>query len=181
MQNVFLDESGIHRQDGKFCVALVCVSVENIELLEQAVVEAGEDLKIGPFHWSHTNWKVRTKFLEKILKHDFSVRAGLFPNPFREIDYQQVLPQMMYDQEIKTFVMDGKKPRLFKRKLKKTLQSLGIVFDKLILGNDKSYPILRVADFCAGIIRTYYEKGKNQEVITCFEKLKSRIELFIFP
>ena len=79
---VFIDESGIHKQDGQSTTALVYVKVEHAEILDTAILRAEKDLKIEPFHWRDQGWKVRLAFLEDMVKEEFEVKIFIFRNPF---------------------------------------------------------------------------------------------------
>src|ERR1017187_5668398 len=84
MLYIFIDESGVHKLEGQSAVVLVYVSVADIHVLNQGVLEAERALKIETFHWSHSAWDVRERFIEAILKQDFSVKIIFVKNPFRE-------------------------------------------------------------------------------------------------
>jgi len=84
MQYIFIDESGVSKQEGRSSIALVYVSVKDIDILNQAVLEAEQALKIESFHWSHSAWNIRAKFIEAMSRQDFSVKVAFIRNPFHE-------------------------------------------------------------------------------------------------
>ena len=42
---IFIDESGVHKQDGKSSVVLVYVMVDDVEKLEKSILEIEKTLK----------------------------------------------------------------------------------------------------------------------------------------
>ncbi len=180
MISIFLDESGIHTKDGKSAIAIVYVEVDKLTLLENRVLEIEKQMKIGAFHWAHTNWKVRKKFLDAILKEDFFLKIAIISNPFSDKYYGLVLRHLIIENNIKTLVIDGRKSETYVRKLKKTLRNNGIVPKKIKMSNDKSYPALRIADLSAGIVRSYYEQRWSALLVTFYKKLKQKIRVVVF-
>ena len=160
---VFIDESGIHKQDGKSTTALVYVQVEHLEKLDKAIIVAEKDLKIEPFHWSKQIWKMRWAFLEAIIKEDFEVKIFVFQNPFTEDKLERAWKHLFVEKHIAKIVIDGDKPERYVNRLKKLLRDYGISVKKICMGNDRSYPCLRLADLFAGITRTYFQQPDNQK------------------
>jgi len=82
--SVFIDESGIHKQDGQSTTALVYVESGNIEGLNKVILKAEKSLGIESFHWSKQIWKIRQAFLEAMVKEKFEVKIFVLQNPITE-------------------------------------------------------------------------------------------------
>ncbi|MDE2188402.1 MAG: hypothetical protein KGJ35_01590, partial [Patescibacteria group bacterium] len=74
---VFIDESGIHNQQGVSSVVLVCISIDNLDKIQSSVVDLERKLKISSFHWSKSTWNRRENFIKEIAKENFSIKAAL--------------------------------------------------------------------------------------------------------
>ncbi len=174
MAYLFLDESGIHKQDGISCVALVFVEVVHLELLNKCVFDTEQKIGIDGFHWKDHSWRIRGMFLEEIKRNDFKIKAAIVDNPFKDFYYKDVLKEMVVENAMHTLVIDGKKPKRYRNQLKKSLRNKGLIFKKVITGNDRSFPALRLADLCAGVIRAYLENpNRNSEIL--YGKLQKKI------
>jgi len=77
MRHIFIDESGIHKKDGVSTVVLVYVCVDALKALDRAVLGAESDLGIEAFHWSHSAWEVRDRFMRIIKRLDFSLKVAI--------------------------------------------------------------------------------------------------------
>ncbi len=173
---IFIDESGVHQQDKKSVIALVYVAVENSATLGDAVLRIEKEIGINSFHWPHSAWPVRNKFVEKIVSQNFSAKVALIKNPFNlDQAYEYALKHLVIEKDLQAVVIDGKKNRSYERKLKKVLRDKGISIKKLRTGNDESYPALRVADAIAGIIRYRDEFPDNQKIGYLYDKIKTKI------
>ncbi len=180
MSYIFLDESGIHKQDGVSTIALVYISVATISKIEQAVLNIEAKLKIQAFHWSHSSWEVRRKFAESISKENFSIQVALLNNPFREsTSYEYALRHLLVEQDISALIIDGKKNKQYERKIKKVLRDKGVSVRKLRTVNDRAYPALRIADLVAGIVRNKYENEGEKKVEALYKLISGKISLTI--
>ena len=74
---IFIDESGVHKKDGKSSVALVYVMVKDIEDIESAILKAEKELRITFFHWPRHIWKIRFNFIQALVKENFTVKAAI--------------------------------------------------------------------------------------------------------
>src|SRR3989338_7969363 len=173
---IFIDESGVHQQDKKSVIALVYVAVQDLVTLGNAVLKIEKELGINNFHWSHSAWPVRNKFVEKIVSQNFSAKVALIKNPFNlDQAYEYALKHLVIEKDLQAIVIDGKKSRSYERKLKKVLRDKGISIKKLRTGNDESYPALRIADAIAGIVRYRNENPEKKEVQHLYNLIKSKI------
>ena len=176
MSYIFIDESGIHRETGKSSIALAYISFENLDLVQKRIVEIEKEIGIHNFHWSHSSWPVRNKFIEKVIKCDFSVKIALILNPFNLNEaYEYALKHLVVEKRISAIIIDGKKKKSYERRLKKVLRDKGISVKKLKSGNDESYPALRIADAIAGIVRYRNENPENKNILNLYNLIKNKI------
>ena len=75
---VYIDESGIHKQDGKSVVALVYVVDGDREELEDLILRAEKQANIHYFHWSRRNWRMRNDFFEVISRGNLRLNLHTF-------------------------------------------------------------------------------------------------------
>ncbi len=179
MSYIFLDESGTHKNTGNTSVVLVFVTSTNLETLNSGVIEIENQLGIKYFHWTEYSWKFKEKFLRGITHLPFSLKVLVFKNPFSWDHYEKALRYAGIDDGMDVLIVDGKKPRHFRKEYKKILRSHGIVLKKLVLGNDRAYPALRIADFVAGLMRSYSENPSQLKVKKMHDLLRSKI-IFVF-
>ena len=160
---IFVDESGVHKKDGKSSVALVYVMVKDIENIEKAILKAEKELRITFFHWPRHIWKIRFNFIQALVKENFTVKAAIIQNPFNENSFEKALESLLIEKKIKKIIIDGKKPKWHTLRLKKTLRNKGISVKKIRTGNDQAFPCLRLADAFAGLIRAYWDDKNNEK------------------
>jgi hypothetical protein len=175
--SVFIDESGIHKQDGHSTTALVYVKVEHVEKVNSIVLKTESELKIEPFHWNKQMWKLRKAFLERLLKEDFEVKIFIFTNPFTDQKFETALKHLLVQRYIRTIIIDGRKPRSYVLRLKKVLRESKIHVKNIRMGNDKSYPCLRLADLFAGLTRAYAEHPDGEEEKNLYKMAKNKITI----
>ncbi|MES2023429.1 MAG: DUF3800 domain-containing protein [Patescibacteria group bacterium] len=173
---IFIDESGVHKREGKSSIALVYLSVDNLDILQNVVIETENEMKIKNFHWAHSTWGVRKKFIEIISRQDFKIKIALIKNPFyADQAYEYALQHLVIERDIISMIIDGKKGRAYERKLKKVLRDKGISVKKLKTASDESFPALRVADAVAGIIRYRDEFPDNPKIEYLYKLIYKKI------
>jgi len=160
---IFIDESGVHKQDGKSSVALVYVMVDDVEKIERAVIKAEKELRITSFHWTRHIWKIRQEFVQALQKENFTVKAAIVQNPFSNKRFEEAVEALLTERKITKIVLDGQKPKWYLRRLKKVLRGRGISVKKIRAGNDRSFPCLRLADAYAGLVRAYWDDKENKK------------------
>jgi len=156
--HIFIDESGVHKQLGNSTVALVYVAVENIDNLNNAITQIEKNLHIEPFHWNKQIWPIRFAFLKALSKENFTVKAAIIENPFTEEDFELALQNLLTDKLVRNIIIDGRKPSKYVLRLKNVLRHRGVSVKKIRMGNDLAFPVLRLADLFAGLIRAYFEE-----------------------
>ena len=174
---VFIDESGIHKQDGQSATALVYVAVEHEETLDKAILAIEKDLKIELFHWSKQIWKIRHIFMEKLLKENFTVKIFMFRNPFTQEKLENGWRHLLIDKYITKITIDGQKSRRYVQYLRKVLRQSGVAVKKVRMGNDRAFPCLRLADLFAGLTRAYINGPNNKEVVKLYNLAKIKITI----
>lgn len=176
MSYIFIDESGVHKETGKSSIALAYISFEDLDKIQKRVIEIEKEIGIYNFHWSHSSWDVRNKFVAKIGKCDFIAKIALISNPFNFNEaYEYALKHLVIEKKITSIIIDGKKKKAYERKLKKVLRDKGISVKKLKTGNDESYPALRIADCLAGIVRYRNENPESEKIKHLYNLIKSKI------
>lgn len=180
MSYIFIDESGVHKQDGVSTIALVYISVVNILKIDQAVLSIEQKLDIETFHWSHSTWGVRKKFTKEISKEKFSAKIALIKNPFYEsVSYEHALQNLIAERNISALIIDGKKSKLYERKIKKILRDKGISIKKIRTANDTAYPALRIADLVAGIARNKHDNPNERKISELYQLISPKISLVL--
>ena len=175
--NIFIDESGIHKQDGKSTTALVYVQVEHLEKLDKAILASEKDLGIEPFHWSKQIWKIRQAFLEAVIREDFEVKIFVFSNPFTQEKLDNALRHLIVEKNIKNITIDGRRTRDYVQHLKRVLREVGIPVKKIRFRNDRAFPCLRLADLFAGLTRAYVGDQQNQYAAKLYKLARIKITI----
>ena len=175
---IFIDESGVDKKIGKSSVALVYLTTDHLENLQNGVIEIEKKLSISNFHWAHSAWVVRQKFVAEICRFEFSVKVALIKNPFKgSTDYGYALQHLVIEKNIMAVIIDGKKNKKYERRLKKVLREKNISIKKLRTANDESYPALRVADAIAGIVRYRNENPTDPRISDLYNLIVKKISI----
>lgn len=176
---ISIDESGVHKQDGKSVIALVYVEVANAEAIDQLVLDTERQAGMKDFHWAHRNWQLREAFIKGIAAGDFKVKVAYVTNPiFMDKALAEALQHLIAERNIGQILIDGDKPKAYTRQLKKVLRDKGITVKKIRSVNDESYPMIRIADAVAGAARATYD-DPNGKASRLLKMLESKIELRI--
>lgn len=172
---IFIDESGIHTNSGSSAVALVYVMVEDIEKLDKVICDLERHLRISSFHWTKHSWKIRYKFFQGVMEQAFTVKAVILQNPFSQENFETAIGQLLTEEKIKSIIIDGKKSVKYELRLRKVLRQYHISAEKIRMGNDKSFPGLRIADAFAGLVRCYVNDRNNQKAKELYGLAKIKI------
>lgn len=173
---IFIDESGIHKQSDHTSIVLTYIESKNQIVFEKQIVELEFRLGIPTFHWAESVWRVKEKFLDSVLKMDFQVKVVIFSNPVQFVDVlERALTHLVVEKNIHAIYIDGKKPKWYERKIKKTLRDKGIVSKKLKTVRYGQSPGIRVADMVAGLTRSIAD-GKNKDrLLPYYKRLQKKI------
>lgn len=177
---VFIDESGIHKTVGKSSIALVYVLTAHLGATEKVVVDTERELRIRPFHWAHSAWPVREKFVRAVASCDMTIKVAFITNPFSErAAYENALKHMIVERDISHIVIDGRKSRRHERNIKKTLRDKGISVRKLRTVRDEAYPALRIADAVAGLVRYRHDDPADERANALYRALEKKISIIL--
>ena len=161
---IFVDESGTNKSSGVCVFAAVLIDLEKLPALDELVMAAEKAAKVRSFHWANAPWPVRETFIRTVTKGDFIVRHQLSKNPLRNFwdALESTLITATEGIAVQRVVLDGRKDKSYERRLKKVLRDKGLSSKTLRTANDESYPMLRVADAVAGLIRSNANKPTEQ-------------------
>lgn len=176
---IFIDESGTHKQSGHAANAVVYIKIENLEKVEEQIRKILVDLKLETFHWAEHGWKVRTRFLERIIVLGFTFKAGIFKNPVKIGEMTETIFQhLITEKDIEKVFIDGKQPKWYERRLKKVLRDKGISVKKLrTVRNEASQPGIQLADALAGLVRYHFDNPNAEDATKWFDKFEKQKKL----
>lgn len=179
MKSVFIDESGINKQEGVSTIAFVYLSTNNVLYLSEKILEIEKKLSIDFFKWSHTSWPVRKAFVEHLVKEEFEIKVGYIKNPIKsELEmYQQVYSYLIIEDKIDNIYIDGSKSKTYTHKIRKILKNRGIKMKQVLFVDDRKLPVLRLADFCAGLLRYVSENSDSLVACSLMKKIEKKIVL----
>jgi hypothetical protein len=174
-----IDESGIHKRDGKSVIALVYVEADRLETIQQLVIQAEQATGIHGFHWAHRNWRMRETFIQYVAKGEFTVKLAYIANPLvLDTALPVALQHLLVERHISHILIDGDKPKHYLHQLKKVLRDNGVTVKKIRAVNDEAYPLVRLADAVAGVTRAAYEEPHGK-AMPLYRLLQPKIELRI--
>lgn len=179
--NIFIDESGIHKNIDHSTTAVVYVEIGDLPKFETDFSHILEKLRICYFHWSEERWLIRNKFLKLALKLPFRVKIAVFKNPIHpDKMLELVFQHLIVETNISKVYIDGKKPRWYEHKLKKILRDKGITVRKLkTVRSEITHPGLQLADAIAGLVRYHHDAPHEIDAKNWISKLKSEKKLFV--
>jgi hypothetical protein len=177
---IFIDESGTHKQHGRSSIALIYLSIENIELFDHSIIKIERQINTESFHWTNNPWPIKEKFIDGIATLPMTIKIALIKNPFYANEaYAYALRHLVIEKSIKAIIIDGKKEKSYGRKLKKAFRDKNIGARKLRTANDASYPGLRVADVIAGLVRYRYDNPGDIRANKMYKKIAKKIVLIV--
>jgi len=179
--HIFIDESGTGSKVGHATVAVVYLQVSNQSKFDSSYKKILKELKLESFHWAEHGWKVRQKFINKILDLDFVYKVALFKNPVNINDmYDSVFQQLITERNIKNIYIDGKKQKWYERKLKMILRGKDIKISKLkSVRKENLHGGIQLADSIAGLTRYNIDNLNSSDASRLIRRLKKRSKLFI--
>jgi hypothetical protein len=97
---IFIDESGIHKNVDYSVYVLVLIEVENYDSFNKNILKLEDELGIKEFHWAETVWCVKEKFIQKVLKLDFKIKAAVLNNPINpHVELERTFSHMLIGKE----------------------------------------------------------------------------------
>ena len=177
--NIYIDESGTNKLNLHSTVAFSYVKILEQEEFDQKFIEIEKNLKIKPFHWVDNSWSIREKFLNEVIKLDFVCKIMISRNPvLPDKQMEKAIKYLLIEKNIGNIYIDGGKSKKYLSKIKNIVRSKGITTKKIDGVNDQQYPGIRLADLCAGIVRSYMD-NKDEKSEKLFKKLRSKIEIIL--
>ncbi|OGY92549.1 MAG: hypothetical protein A3H70_00625 [Candidatus Komeilibacteria bacterium RIFCSPLOWO2_02_FULL_48_11] len=155
---IFIDESGIHKHIDHSSFALVYVTVQNKETLENSVEKIERNHGVKEFHWVDLPWKLRADFIKEAARLPFAAKVAIFKNPIsRPEALEWALRHTLVEKNFRAIYIDGQEPKWIERRLKKILRDRGLTIKKLKTVRSGSSPGIRLADALAGLSRAYFD------------------------
>jgi len=175
---IYIDESGILSKKGHSIY--VCLCIENIHkyYIDQKIINLEKELKISYLHWVDMPWKFRFKFAEKIKNLEFISKIVIYKNPINQKNIlKDFLSKVISNNDnISEIYIDGNKNRRLQTELKTFLRQNGIKVYKIKFVDDKDESLIRLADFIAGMYRSFLD-NKNNDNIYIYNLLKYKIKI----
>lgn len=177
-QIVYIDESNILSRTGNSVYIALFIEYLDKDNIGQKIENIEKDLKISYTHWVDMPWKLRLRFTDKIKDLDFSCKIVVYKNPINQkIILENFLLKVLSSRDnIVNLIIDGKKSKAYENKLKNLLNIRGIKVYKVKSLDDKKEPILRLADFTAGLNRSFID-DKNNFNTYMHDLLKHKIKI----
>ena len=176
--SIYIDESGIISKIGHSVYALVYIKYLNEITVSEKILKIEKELHISHIHWVRMSRKIRLKLAQKLKNIDFTYTYIMYDNPIsQEKALENVLTELLKSNDkIFKITIDGENVTKYEKYLKKMLKMRRIKVYKLKILNDKKEPLVRIADFMAGLIRSYFD-SKNKDNIYMYKLLKQKVKI----
>lgn len=131
--DIFIDESGIFRDSGFSIYCLTICEHRLSESLDKKIIDIENKIKTPPFHWRNHVWKIKTKFLNEIIKiEDWnSILVVISNKNYTYSLFEELLSKALQGLDIKRMYIDGKKHKDYVNSVKKSLKNVGIKINEL--------------------------------------------------
>ena len=175
---VYIDESNIMAKTGHSVYVGIYIHLLYKDEVSEKIKYIEKDLKISYLHWVDMPWKLRIKFAQKIKHLGFISKIVIYKNPIIEgTTLEDFLLKIIQTEDcIFKIIIDGSKGKKYLNKLKRVLKDNGVKFYKINFADDKREPVVRMADFMAGMYRSFLD-NKSKENIYIYELLKHKIKI----
>lgn len=174
---IYIDESGISSKIGHSVYVCLYIELYNYAYITNKIIEIEKQLKISYTHWTEMPWKLRIKFAEKIKDLDFQVKAIVYENPIlpdKALKFS--LLKFVKGNNVKNIFIDGKKNKGYEKELKGLLIKRSVKIYGLKIVDDRKESLIRLADFIAGLIRSYINTS-DKDSDYMFNLLKNKLDL----
>lgn len=153
------------------------VEFDNYTHITNRIIEIEKQLKISYTYWTEMPWKLRLKFAEKIKNLDFKVKAVVYENPILpDTGLKYSLLEFVKDNDVRGIFIDGKKNKNYEKELKGLLRNKGVKVYDLRIVDDKKESLIRLADFIAGLVRSYVNTS-DKDTAHMFSLLKYKLDI----
>ncbi len=174
---IFIDESGIHKNNGFSTIAIIIVIPEHVKKYEKEILDIEAKLNINSFHWTYHKWSIRSTFIKSVFKINENIVVKVISknNPSHYFEFLSAsLGKIINEYNITRIILDGEKTHSYERSIKKILRQNAISTRILFIKRDESSPLLRFADAIAGLTRFYLEDPEHPEAKKLFEFVQSQ-------
>ncbi len=174
---VYIDESNILAKTGNSVYVAIYINYLDKDEVGRNIINVEYSLSISYLHWVDMPWKLRKKFAEKIKILDFVCKTIVYNNPVNaENVFKDFLFKIISDSNhLIKIIIDGKKSKRYEHKLKSILKDRGFKFIRIVFTDDKKEPLIRLADFMAGLYRSFID-NKNADNTHIYNLLKNKIK-----
>ncbi len=175
---VYIDESNISTEIGNSVYCAIFIFIKDKDMISRKIITAEDKSNINYLHWVDMPWKLRIRFAEEIKSFDFICKVIIYKNPIKQEVVLDNFIENIINSEIgiMKIIIDGNKNSVYLHKLKRRLKNKGIKFSKLMFVDDKVDVLIRLADFIAGLARSYTD-NKNKNNTYMFNILKNKIKI----
>lgn len=177
LEIIAIDESGITSLKGYSVYAFVFISVRDYVSISQHILNAEKELGLDYIHRTEMSWDLRLKIAEKLSILNFKVEAVVYENPINPrnfLDLTLILKISNMNSAYKIFI-DGRQSKRTIERNKKLLKKNGFKGYQIKFVNDISEPLIRLADFMAGTIRTHLNNPNHIKSKNIYRMFKSQI------
>lgn len=177
LEIIAIDESGITSFKGYSVYAFVFIQLKDYVFISQYILKLEQELGLDYIHRHEMSWTTRLKIIEKIKLLNFTVEAVAYQNPINPLkclNLALILKISKINSAYKIFI-DGRQSKKYIEKNKKILKVQGLKNYQIKFVNDASEPLLRLADFMAGSVRSYLNNPTYSENKKFYIILKSKI------
>lgn len=174
---VFIDESGVGRKTGYSIYCLTQCLSKYKNFLDEEIYKIEKTLNIAPFHWRKQSWRIKKRFLRRILKVlHWECTICIVDNKIHPYQTpEEIIAKSLLGLEIDTLYIDGKKTKKYTHAVKIALKELGLTVGILKLVTASSCGGLRISDAVAGLVRLSLEGKLDAEVVEILKVVDKKI------
>lgn len=174
----YIDESNILSQKGNSVYIILYIIYSNKDTIGQGIKDIEKKLKISYLHWVDMPWKLRINFAKRIKNLNFTCTMIVYKNPIIQDKTLEnfLITVLKNEKDVFKIVIDGRKTKKYVNKLKIVLKDSGLKFNKIKFIDDKTEPLIRLADFMAGMYRSYID-CQNDKNTYIYNLLKHKIKI----
>lgn len=177
LEIIAIDESGISSKIGYSVYAFIFIPIKDYTSISNHIIRIEKELGIDYIHRSEMSWKLRMQLAYKLIFTDFKVHVVTYTNPVLpdKTLIHSIFHVFSKIKHVDKILIDGKRSKIYKSKIKKIFKNHIIKTHRIKFIDDTSEPILRLADFIAGSIRSYLDDSKNIHAKNIYQTFKNKI------